>query len=132
MDMNSLKKLSDEIPDDMKETLKKEAMEKLGLSNSESGKSAEQSSAPSEEVQQTQSDGTSEVPVNDSEQAESTDEDKSNARGVILRICSTEVRVSRLTSDPYQPDPVRPQNPALHHQRPNFTSHSQRVSEGRR
>jgi hypothetical protein len=80
MDMNSLKKFSDEIPEDMKEKLKKEAMEKLGLSNSESGKSAEEASAPSEqEVHQTQPDGTSEVPVNDSEQSESTDEDKSDA-----------------------------------------------------
>lgn len=80
VDMNSLKKFSDEVPEDMKEKLKNEAMEKLGLSNSDSGKSPEEAAAPSaQEGQQTQPDNTSAAPVNDSEQAESTDEDKSDA-----------------------------------------------------
>lgn len=73
VDMNSLNKLGDEIPEGMKEELKKKAMEKLGLSNPDSGKSPEQAATPSEQVvDQAQ-------PVNDSQQPESTDEDKSDA-----------------------------------------------------
>ena len=42
VDINSIKRLADDIPEDMKEKLKKSAMEKLGLSNSDSGKSPEE------------------------------------------------------------------------------------------
>ena len=42
-DMNSLKKITDEVPEDMKEKLKDSTMEKLGLSKSGSGKSSEES-----------------------------------------------------------------------------------------
>jgi hypothetical protein len=77
-DMNSLNKLTDEIPEDMKEKLKEKAMEKLGLSNSDSGKSPEEAVAPSaQEVDQAQP--ASDVQVNDSEQSESMDEDKPDA-----------------------------------------------------
>lgn len=80
VDMNSLNKLGDEIPEEMKEELKKKAMEKLGLSNSDSGKSPEEAAAPSaQEVEQSQPVGTSNVQETDSEQSESTDEDKSDA-----------------------------------------------------
>lgn len=80
VDINSIKRLADDIPEDMKEKLKKSAMEKLGLSNSDSGKSPEEIAPPSaQEVDQAQPDGTSDVQVNDSEQSGSTDEDKSDA-----------------------------------------------------
>jgi hypothetical protein len=80
VDMNSLRKLSDDIPEDMKEKLKKSAMEKLGLSNSDGGKSPEETAPTSaQEVDQAQPDGASDVQVNDSEQSGSTDEDKSDA-----------------------------------------------------
>ncbi len=79
-DMNSLKKLADEVPEDMKEKLKNSAMEKLGLSNSESGKRSEEAAAPSgQAVDQAQADVPSDVQANDSGQPESTDEDKADA-----------------------------------------------------
>jgi hypothetical protein len=79
-DMNSLKKLTDAVPEDMKEELKNSAMEKLGLSNSGSGKSSEEAATPSvQAVDQAQSDATSDVQANDSEQSEATDEDKADA-----------------------------------------------------
>lgn len=77
-DMNSLNKLTDEVPEDMKEELKKKAMEKLGLSNSDSGKSPEEAAAPSGQ-DQTQPVGTPNEQVTNSEQSESTDEDKPDA-----------------------------------------------------
>lgn len=72
VDMNSLNKLTDEIPEDMKEKLKKAAMEKLGLSNPEAA-------TPCAQEDQAQPNSTSDVQVNNSEQSESTDEDKSDA-----------------------------------------------------
>lgn len=77
VDMNSLNKLSDEIPEDMKEKLKEKAMEKLGLSNSDMGKSPVAAAPAAQEVDQAQP--ASDVQVNDSEQSESMDEDKSDA-----------------------------------------------------
>ncbi len=81
-DMNSLKKFTDEVPEDMKEKLKDSAMEKLGLSNPDSRKSSEEATAASgQEVDQvqSQSDVPSDVQANDSDQPESTDEDKADA-----------------------------------------------------
>ncbi len=78
-DMNSMKKLTDEVPDEMKEELKNRAMEKLGLSNSESGKSSA-AAAPSEQaVDQAQSDNTPDTQVSAADQTESTDEDTTKA-----------------------------------------------------
>lgn len=81
-DMNSLKKFTDEVPEDMKEKLKDSAMEKLGLSNPDSRKSSEEATAASgQEVDQvqSQSDVPSDMQANDSDQPESTDEDKADA-----------------------------------------------------
>jgi len=81
-DMNSLKKLTDEVPEDMKEKLKDSAMEKLGLSNPDNRKSSEEATAPSGQVVdqgQDQADAQLDVQANDSEQPESTDEDKADA-----------------------------------------------------
>jgi hypothetical protein len=79
-DKDSLNKLTDAIPEDVKEKLKESAMEKLGLSNSGTGKSSEETATPSGQmVDQAQTDTTSDVQMNNSDQSESTDEDKSDA-----------------------------------------------------
>lgn len=49
VETNSLEKLSEEIPEEMKEKVKSEAMEKLGLPNAEGGKSPEEPAASSEQ-----------------------------------------------------------------------------------
>ena len=71
-DMNSMKKLTDEVPDEMKEELKKRAMEKLGLSNSEGGNHSEEAAAPSAQVVD-QADGSTDTQVNAADQTQSTD-----------------------------------------------------------
>lgn len=63
-DLNSLSKLADEIPEDVKEKLKDAAMEKLGLSKSESSASPEASAAPAAD-DQPQSDDSSDAQGND-------------------------------------------------------------------
>jgi hypothetical protein len=79
-DMNSLKKLTDEVPEDIKEKLKDSAMEKLGFSSSDSGKSSEEASVPSAQVDQAQqADAPPDVQGNDSGQPESIGEDKADA-----------------------------------------------------
>ena len=65
-DLNSLSKLADEIPEDMKEKLKDAALEKLGLSNSESSASPEATAAPAADAgDQPQSDDSSDAQGND-------------------------------------------------------------------
>jgi hypothetical protein len=65
-DLNSLSKLTDEIPEDLKEKLKDAALEKLGLSKSESNASPEASAAPAADADdQPQSDDSSDAQGND-------------------------------------------------------------------
>lgn len=81
-DKNSLNKLTEAIPEEMKDKLKKGALDKLGFSSSESAKTEDAATTPSEKVTaQAPSDDTSDVQVdaNQPEPVESTGEDSDAA-----------------------------------------------------